>query len=774
MAEVARAALTLIESEADTNVVRLHRLVAQRETLRPVFQDVWRRFEASVDLTDRETWAGVSLALLNANAGPACLQAYWRTSLDTVEMLGADRLAEAGTCGLQICREAGASAAAATFAALPDALRKGNPDKAGAWLRELVAVAEVGPECIPEILSRTSLLLGELDAAGIETWVATGLRIGAKDKARRLAWFMLEDPLARRMLYRRRDGLTLADVERPMKAYLKALWDIRPPVRGVEPAAAMAPQKRPAIAGGILLVPESVRGLTADQARVYFQAAFAHMGAHLVFTTEKFPVGQLKPMQIALIGLIEDARVERLAIRQFPGLRGLWHRYHVAEPGTVQTASALFARLSRALIDPAYEDGDGWVQKGRALFEDAFAARPHDQNLSREIGGLLGNDLGQLRIQFNAKDYVVEPFYRDDGLGLWDFADDMEVPPETIEMMTDSMRVEQQESDSDGDRQEEAPEEETSSRARASEVVADDGIVVATYPEWDRAAGVERPDWVTVRDYAPTPGRPGTMTDLLAEQADVANRVMALVRSVKVGRPQRLKRRPEGDQLDLDATIEAEIARRVGEMPDARIHQSKVRRHRDVATMLLLDTSQSTGDRVPGNGRTVLDMERAATAVLSEAMATLGDPFAVWAFASDGREDVRFTRIKDFRDPYAPFVGDRLAGLAPGLSTRLGAAVRHATSELSGQRNFRRLLIVLTDGEPSDIDARDPGYLTEDCRRAVLAARARGIDVFCVGLDPAGHGSGSAIFGRGNYIPVNRLADLPARLASLYFRLAVR
>ncbi|MEJ8570052.1 nitric oxide reductase activation protein NorD [Microbaculum marinum] len=774
MADRVRPALRIIETPPDTAVTRLHRLIRHRPNLHAVFHELWRRFERTVSPADREIWADASLLLFNANAGPACLLAYWRASLGSVDSLGAGGLAQAAAIGRDICCEAGASAATAAFSVLPDVVSKSGPAGSIAWMRAVALAAGPAPECVAEILARTHLLLAELTPAELQGWVATGLKIGGRERQRRIAYFTLEDPIARRILYSRRDGVTLADVERQLKAYLKALWNIGPPVRSLDAADAAAPARRVRIAGGILLVPEVFRGVPEYQARDLFRAAFAHAGAHLVHTRERFKVDQLKPMQIALINVIEDARVERQAMAEFPGLRSLWIPYHVAIPGSAQTAPALFARLARALIDPDYADDDGWVRKGRSLFEDAFALRPHDQTLSREIGGLLGNDLGQLRIQFNARAYVVEPAYRDDGLGLWDFGEEADADPETIEMMVDSVRLEQQEAETDGDRQEEAPEAATANRARTSDVPAEDGIAVATYPEWDSAAGLERTDWVTVRDYAVKPGRPGTMNELLAEQADIANRVTALVRSLKVGRPQRLKRRPEGEQLDLDATIEAEISRRVGEMPDTRIHQTKARRHRDVATMILLDVSKSTEDRVPGSDRTVLDMERVATAVLGEAMSALGDPFAIWAFASDRREDVRIIRVKDFAEPYSPRVGDRLAGLRSGLSTRLGTAIRHAGTELSSQRSFRRLMIVLTDGEPSDVDVRDSQYLTEDCRRAVLAARGRGLDIFCVGLDPAGHGSGSTIFGRGNYIPINRLADLPARLAALYFRLAVR
>ncbi len=156
------------------------------------------------------------------------------------------------------------------------------------------------------------------------------------------------------------------------------------------------------------------------------------------------------------------------------------------------------------------------------------------------------------------------------------------------------------------------------------------------------------------------------------------------------------------------------------------------RRHRDLSVLVLLDVSASTNDVVRGSERTVLALERDATALLARAMAGLGDPFAIRAFCSNGRENVRYYRVKDFADPFDALVIRRLAGLNGNLSTRIGAALRHAGHELGRQLTHRRLLLVVTDGEPWDIDVGDRRYLIEDARKAVMSLRHGGIDVFCV------------------------------------------
>ena len=156
--------------------------------------------------------------------------------------------------------------------------------------------------------------------------------------------------------------------------------------------------------------------------------------------------------------------------------------------------------------------------------------------------------------------------------------------------------------------------------------------------------------------------------------------------------------------------------------------------------MLLLSTFRSTRDRL-NYGTSVLDVERLAVAVLAEAMSALGDPFCLLAFASDGRDDVEMTSIKAFAEFYDRACIGRLAGLTSSLSTRLGAALRHAGETISPVGSFRKLVIVLTDGEPSDSDVADPLDLVEDARRAATGLRARGIDSFGVVLDLSGMSS---------------------------------
>ncbi|WP_178133315.1 hypothetical protein [Vineibacter terrae] len=277
-----------------------------------------------------------------------------------------------------------------------------------------------------------------VDIDGLEAWMVSGLRATADDRGRRRAYFALDDPLAQRLLARGGAASDFRRAESRLAAQLTALWGLRPPLRpALAPADAPAP-RRTSFTGTLLRFPERFPGLSGDAAMALYRAAAAHLGAHLTYTPQRLAIGTLKPLQVTLVSLIEDARVEALALRAMPGLRHFWSPFHVALPHG-GTAPALLARLARALLDPAYRDDDAWVAKGRTLFAQATLTDPR---ISRPLGGLLGNDLGQMRVQFNPHTYVVEPAYRDDNAGLWDFPDAPDAVMDDIALTIDTARIE--------------------------------------------------------------------------------------------------------------------------------------------------------------------------------------------------------------------------------------------------------------------------------------------------------------------------------------------
>ncbi len=657
------------------------------------------------------------------------------------------------------------------------ARRLGDSALFAAYLDFLSELAELAPAGIAPILNRIDRLLEQLSFDGLRRWALLGVQSHMRDPNAQARYFQLDSEEGRTLLQAEGDQTVFADVERRMSLYLRALWGRNMKLRPVIHTKGANAGRRSTIDGLTIRLPQSYRGFAGQSGLALYRAAAAHAAAHVVYTTQRFPVGSLKPLQVALVSLIEDARVEQLAIRQFPGLRRLWKTFHVAQSGGAVTADSLMARLARALIDEEFTDDDPWVSKGRRLF---FEQRAYweDQSISRALGGPLGNDMGQMRVQFNFKTYVVEPAYRDDNQGVWNFGDMAEPSPDEDDVVTQGARLADGEKGPEREEEEESeppPGEEEKVKLTApskhNEQLKEEPLSPPMrYDEWDYLIGRDRPAWCTLLEKPAEEGDAHDIAEILDRNEDLVNRVKVLVKAVQVQRPVRLRRRLEGDRLDLDACINATIDLRTGVPPDPRVHAILGRQQRDLSVLVLLDLSQSTNDRVANTDTTVLNLAREATVLLADAMARIGDSFAIHGFSSNGRHDVGYYRFKDFERPYGDLAKARLAGMTGQLSTRMGTALRHAGGYLKDKRAHKKLILLVTDGEPSDIDVHDAQYLMFDAKKAVEENSRHGIFTYCMSLDPKADRYVSRIFGQRNYMVVDHIRRVPEKLPMLYMR----
>jgi nitric oxide reductase NorD protein len=457
--------------------------------------------------------------------------------------------------------------------------------------------------------------------------------------------------------------------------------------------------------------------------RQAFYAAAAHLVAHRRFGAPRMPRGSLRAIQVVLVSLFEDARVERALLHELPGLRALFAPFYVARASDVATFPALCARIARGLFEPVDDD--------HAIVRKALAwGVPRTNEEARRWGSLLGNDVGQMRLSFNEKDYAVEPPYRDDHRLLWE-------EPERDEP---AQPLESEQGLEDGTRERAKPEPRPASEASYR------------YPEYDYLIQSTRSNFCTVQERT-FGGRAGSARS-------ARSRVSMLARQRGVA---------EGDALDLPAALDAAIALRAGHDPDPRVFVRMSRQRQAFALTLLLDLSRSTADTVRGLDVSVLELARTASLSLCAQLALAGDRFAVHGFSSNGRHEIEYLRFKELSQSWEPAV---LQALAPRQSTRMGPAIRHAARTMRRAREPRRIVLLFTDGAPSDIDVADPHYLVHDARHAVAEARRMGLIVFAVSLDRAADHYVGTIFGPGRYLVLDRPQRLPEVLTRLYARLS--
>jgi len=232
----------------------------------------------------------------------------------------------------------------------------------------------------------------------------------------------------------------------------------------------------------------------------------------------------------------------------------------------------------------------------------------------------------------------------------------------------------------------------------------------------------------------------------------------------------RIRFQEEGSELDLDIALRSLIDYKSGATPDPRINMSHRTDGRNIAVMILLDLSESLNEKAAGCDQTVLELSQEAVSLLAWAIEKLGDPFAIAGFHSNTRHDVRFLHIKGYSEHWGDEVKARLAAMEASFSTRMGAAMRHAAHYLEKQQADKKLMLILTDGEPADIDSKDGRLLIEDAHQAVKELDQQGIYSYCINLDPGADKYVADIFGK-QYSIIDRVESLPEKLPQLFISL---
>ena len=238
-------------------------------------------------------------------------------------------------------------------------------------------------------------------------------------------------------------------------------------------------------------------------------------------------------------------------------------------------------------------------------------------------------------------------------------------------------------------------------------------------------------------------------------------------------RPAKLIRhaQPDGEEIDLDAALRSVADLRATGRGSDRIWQQARPEKRDLAVSILLDVSRSTESAV--TGRPVIDIAREALTALAWGLDACGDRFAIQGFSSLKRDRVWIHDCKSFDEPMAPRIEARIHALRPGFYTRLGAAIRHASHGLAQEGRSRRLLIVITDGKPNDLDHYEGRHGIEDSAMAVRQARRAGHAVFGITIDRDAQAWFPRIFGQGGFQVIRDPDRLTTALPEIYRQLVL-
>ncbi|MDP4733456.1 MAG: nitric oxide reductase activation protein NorD [Limnohabitans sp.] len=733
-------------------------------------------------------------ALRGLGRGHALVNAWIDGAPQVAKEIGEDVVGELATTALMLASKTSGAVIELVLATAPTAARRlADAELFMQYLQFLNTLVSQAPRGLRPMLGQLDALLGQLTLGGLRRWATWGAQAHRTAFEAQIAYFGLQSKESLAMLQQERKGTLLVDVQRRINMYLRALWGrdffMRPTAGDFENREGL----RPFIEDYFIHLPDALDAVQGNDGLVdatqLYRAACVHAAAHVVFTRQPISAESLNPWQMVMVALAEDARVEALAVARFPGMRPLWAQLHTTPATQQATAGDWLARMARAWIDPTHDDDHPWINQGRALMAEAMPrllAQPHNNSESWAMGVQLAHSYHELTQgpAFAPRTDGQAAVYRDDNRYFWAFDGyDFErsvaagyEPPQQVRKQVNLMEfVNELEVEGAGDDAQEVwvlgtelfPYEDLGVSFNDSEG-REPVLPPVHYGEWDHMIQLERPAWATVQERRPKAGDPTLIDGILSEHRRLIGRMKFILDAMQPQGVQRIRKLEDGDEIDLNAALASVIEMRMGRQPDPRIMMRSVRKTRDISVLVLLDLSHSTNDKVAGQEHTVLDLTRSACALLADAIQKVGDPFAIHGFCSDGRHDVNYWRFKDFDQPYDELAKARLAGMQGQLSTRMGAAIRHATAALKAQRSSKKLLLVITDGEPADVDVRDPQYLRHDTKKAVEAAARNGVTTYCMSLDPRADQYVSRIFGERHYLVVDKVERLPEKLPVLY------
>ncbi|MBU1689598.1 MAG: VWA domain-containing protein, partial [Gammaproteobacteria bacterium] len=293
-----------------------------------------------------------------------------------------------------------------------------------AYLQFLNTLLSQAPRGVRPMLENLEKLFSQLTLGGLRRWALWGAHAHRTNYPEQGNYFSLQSKESLAMLQKERKGTLFIDVQRRINMYLRALWArdffMKPTSGDFETREGY----RPYVEGYFIHLPDAYDDHSVGETKLpgleMYRAAAAHSAAHIVYTRDPISAESLNPFQMAVISVIEDARVETLAVRKFPGLKHLWAQLHTIESGQGKSAGDYLNRLARALLDDNYQDDDPWIAQGRVLFKQAADLLDTNQ-VSWDIGVQLAHEFMAKRIAFNPRSDLLTAPYRDDNRYFWEF-----------------------------------------------------------------------------------------------------------------------------------------------------------------------------------------------------------------------------------------------------------------------------------------------------------------------------------------------------------------
>ena len=632
-------------------------------------------------------------ALCQLNRGNNLVMTYLQEMPQVAKECGEDIIPDVVTAAMKLASMTSGEVIDLMLSTLPSASRHlGDAELVRGYLTLIHQLASTAARGLRPMFNHMDELLSKLTLSGLRRWANFGAQAYRRDFNNLTSYFNLESADSKATLQKERRGVLFVKTQRKLNFYLRALW-----ARDffLRPTGADYTDFRPYIEHRIFHLPDAVDDIGGVPGLELYRATAAHMASHLMYTKAAISVEQLSPAQMFFIGLLEDARVEYKATQAFPGLKTLWRRLLTVDyEGNVEHPTMqVLEHIALMLLDDSATSDDAEVNQFVAKFHAEIASKQDEQNYSWHMGMTLFNlfstrrEVPSLRIL----ERIRIP-YRDDNRFVWEFEElswdtGFEYIPASQRQVRRQVSVIEMANEVDcelaGDDAQEIwtcstemrPYEDdlTDNTKSFNEMWGKEPVSEPFhYQEWDYQIQLHRPDWVTVYERRQKRGDPNDIRAIVDAYRPVAHRIKQIIDLLTPSGVQRQRGLEDGDEIDINAAVDAMISLRMGEQPNPRITMRNVLKSRDLAVVVLLDLSESTNEPMKGSDKSVLQLTREASTLVATAMEGIGDSYAIHGFASDGRHDVQYYRLKDFNQHFDDEAHFRLNRLTRMLSEELG------------------------------------------------------------------------------------------------------
>jgi Nitric oxide reductase activation protein len=710
----------------------------------------------------------------------------------------------------------------AFFANLGNFSEKNKPENAEKWANIGIRVYGKDRKLAPDFFANSPGLLEKLDMEELEEWTLKGMEAADEKKPAGKAYFSLESKSSREFVEELTGAIALKKVANVLRYYALGLSGSNFIIRSMAalPLQIEVQGMNPIIAGNtIYLAPKiGVYENIEDNFKIY-KLSVMHEVGHARYSSldvepekltelekkikEKYPVAitdnkqdaesidlvdllSLFPNQIlaaTIFGLLEDARVEYMIMEHYRGVR--------TDLEEVRHKMLFMRDIPESELEK-FMEGLLWISTGHEArseleLDDILPGiqRSLQDELEKRIFTTGSSTFSTLELAFEIYRSLEDKLgplgeinyrmirnieYRGMDVGATGQTDPMMTKP--YENVIKNF-IPETEADLTAD--EERPKEQATDKP--TQPLENNWRVLGSYKydEWDSTINDYRSEWSTVNEMEPYGGNTAHYKKALERYG---NEIALLRHTFGLMKPEafhRMKGQNDGTEIDIDAYTESLITKKCGSNPDEGMYIRWDKQERDVATLFLMDVSASTRKILGMDGRSIIDVEKDALIIMSQALESIGDKYAIYAFSGKSKDNVEYFKIKEFDERFSDDVARRMSILSSESNTRLGPAIRHSIKKLEKTGARTKMLVLLSDGEPYDRARGEDSYqgdiAQEDTRMAISEGKNSGMHFFCITVDKNPGEYLNNIFSDVGYTIIDDALMLPEMLPLLYKRL---